>query len=165
MSEQHVRKFRDLVARFLEPGEEILDIAPIQPTRGASVSGYGMTRVVGEAIAGIGAVKGGPGSIAASFPDAPGIAAKLLCATDRRALFVLAPSTHSAEREAKGLSPAPRLLWAVPRSYVAGVERRPRLQMMAKLRLHFVDGSSVSVMTMRRGTIESLAGVLGGHQK
>jgi hypothetical protein len=36
---------------------------------------------------------------------------------------------------------------------------------MAKFRLHFEDGSSVSVLTMRRRSIDSLAAVLGGPRQ
>ena len=117
---------------------------------------------MGGAIAGIGAVKGGPGSVADGFPSSPpGVWISLLCVTDKRVFFVLTAPGYSEARADKGLSTRPRMLWQVPRSSVAGVERRPRLQVMAKFRIHFTDGSSASVLTMRRGTIESLSSVLG----
>jgi len=36
---------------------------------------------------------------------------------------------------------------------------------MAKFRLHFEDGSSVSILTMRRRSIDSLANVLGSARQ
>ncbi len=162
MTEQQTSKFRNQAEPMLEPGEQLLDIAVIQPARGARSAGIGLTAVVGEAIAGIRAVKGGPGSLADGFPGSPpGVWICLLCVTDRRVFFILTPPGYTEARAAKGLSQPPRLLWQVPRSSVAGIERRPRLQLMAKFRIHFTDGSSASVMTMRRGTIESLSSLLG----
>jgi hypothetical protein len=40
----------------------------------------------------------------------------------------------------------------------------PRLQLLAKFRLHFADGSTVAVMTARRRNIEALSSVLGSSQ-
>jgi hypothetical protein len=153
MPESLVHKYGPLAAPFLEPGERILDVASIVPARGARGVGLGASRAAGEAIAQAGAVKGGQGSIADSFPHGlPQAWTRLLCATDRRLLFLLvSPGTH---REAQ-------VIWQVPRSAVVGVERRPRLQLMARFRLHFTDGSSAAVMTFRRRTIDSLAGALG----
>jgi hypothetical protein len=79
----------------------------------------------------------------------------MLTVTDRRVLFLYAdPARKSA-----------RLFWQAPRSAVLQVERRPRLQVMAKFRMHFEDGSSVSMLTMRRRSIDSLAGVLGAPRQ
>jgi hypothetical protein len=36
---------------------------------------------------------------------------------------------------------------------------------MAKFRLHFEDGSSVSILTMRRRSIDSLTSVLGSARR
>jgi hypothetical protein len=165
MTQEQTDKYRNQAEPLLEAGEQLLDIAVIVPTKGARSVGLGATRAVGEGIAGIGAVKGGPGSIANDFPPTQTGWYHLLCVTDRRVFLVLTPPGHSEARVAKGLSPPPRLAWQAPRASVVGVEGRPRLQMMAKFRLHFVDGSSVSVLTMRKRTVESLAGVLGAaHQ-
>ena len=163
MTQKQTTRFRNQAEPMLEPGESLLDIAVIQPARGATSVGLGLAGLAGDAIAGIGAVKGGQGSLANGFPENMSSAAwlSLLCVTDRRVLFVLTQPGYSEARAAKGLSKPPRLVWQVPRSFVAGIERRPRLQLMAKFRIHFVDGSSASVMTMRRRTIESLSSVLG----
>jgi hypothetical protein len=151
MTEALVTKYSRLATPHLEPAERILDIAAVIPTRGASGSGIGLSAAVGGAIARIGAVKGGPGTIAGSFPgELPALLA-LICVTDTRVLFLL---TDGARKTAK-------VLWQAPRSDVIGIERRPRLQVMAKFRMHFVDGSSASLLTMRRRTIDALASVLG----
>ena len=161
MTEKQTAKYRSHVEPMLQPGEQLLDIAVVVPTKGARNVGLGATRAVAEAIAGIGAVKGGPGSIADAFPSTQEGWYHLLCVTDRRVFLVLSPPGHSEARVAKGLSSPPRLAWQVARASVVGVERRPRLQLMAKFRVRFVDGSSVSVLTMRRRTLDSLAGILG----
>jgi hypothetical protein len=117
---------------------------------------FGVVGAVGQAITQAGAVKGEGRNIADSFPHhlRPGTT-RLLCATDRRLLFLLVSGgTHRTAD----------LIWQVPRSTVIAVERRPRLQLMAKFRLRFADGSAVSVLTMRRHTVDSLAGALGGSR-
>jgi hypothetical protein len=153
MPEPQLKKFGHLVTPLLEPAEQLLDIAVVQPLRGAG--GVGVTGVIGSAIASVGAVKGGQGSIADSFPHDLPLGTSMLTVTDRRVLFLYAdPARKSAQ-----------LLWQAPRSAVLDVERRPRLQVMAKFRLHFEDGSSVSVLTMRRRSIDSLAGVLGSRRQ
>ncbi len=153
MPEPQLKKFGHLASAHLEPGEELLDIAVVQPLRGAG--GVGVTGLVGSAIASIGAVKGGKGTIADSFPHDLPVGTNMLTVTDRRVLLLYAgPARKSAE-----------LFWQSPRSAVLQVERRPRLQVMAKFRLHFEDGSSVSMLTMRRQSIDSLTSVLGSAQR
>jgi hypothetical protein len=153
MPEPQLKKFGHLVTPLLEPGEQLPDIAVVQPLRGAG--GVGVTGVIGSAIASVGAVKGGKGSIADSFPHDLPLGTSMLTVTDRRVLFLYAdPARKSAQ-----------LLWQAPRSAVLDVERRLRLQVMAKFRLHFEDGSSVSVLTMRRRSIDSLASVLGSRRQ
>ncbi len=148
MPEPQLKKFGGLASPHLEPGEQLLDIAVVQPLRGAG--GVGVTGLVGSAIASIGAVKGGKGTIADGFPHDLPVGTTLLTVTEKRVLLLYAgPARKSAQ-----------LIWQSPRSAVLQVERRPRLQVMAKFRLHFEDGSSVSVLTMRRRSIDSLAGVL-----
>jgi hypothetical protein len=142
MPEPQLKKFGRLATPHLEPGEQLLDIAVVQPLRGAG--GVGVTGVIGSAIASIGAVKGGTGTIADGFPHDLPLGTNMLTVTDRRVLFLYAdPARKSAQ-----------LLWQSPRSAVLDVERRPRLQVMAKFRMHFQDGSSVSVLTMRRIRVE-----------
>jgi hypothetical protein len=149
MPESQLKKFGHLTSAHLEPGEQLLDIAVVQPLRGAG--GVGVTGLVGSAIASIGAVKGGKGTIADGFPQDLPVGTNLLTVTDRRVLLLYAgPAGKSAQ-----------LFWQAPRSAVLDVERRPRLQVMAKFRLHFEDGSSVSILTMRRRSVDSVANVLG----
>jgi len=139
-----------LIVPLLEPGESLLDAAVIQPTAGVQADGvYGP---VATRIARTGAVRGGDRSMARGFPIVSSATEQMvLGVTDRRVTVQLVPVDRS------GAQP----LWVLPRSAVVGVERRRRSQLMAKFRLHFADGSSVSIMTMRRGTIESLADHLG----
>jgi hypothetical protein len=153
MPEPQLKKFGHLTSAHLEPGEQVLDIAVVQPLRGAG--GVGVTGLVGSAIASIGAVKGGKGTIADGFPHDLPVGTNLLTVTDRRVLLLYAgPARKSAQ-----------LFWQAPRSAVLDVERRPRLQVMAKFRLHFEDGSSVSILTMRRRSVDSLANVLGSARR
>ena len=162
MTEQQMVKFRDRIDPALEPGEQLLDVAVIYPTRGLQAVGISaVTRAAAEAIAEIGAVKGQTGSIAHTFPTSRPGYINTLAVTDKRVLILRTQPGHSAARVAKGLTMKPEVIWQVPRSYVTGVESRPRLQLLAKFRLHFADSSSVSVMTLRRRTIEALAMVLG----
>jgi hypothetical protein len=154
MPEPQLKKFGHLTTAHLEPGEQLLDIAVVQPLRGAS-GGVGVTGVIGSAIASVGAVKGGKGTIADSFPHDLPLGTNMLTVTDRRVLFLY---TGAARNTAQPL-------WGVPRSAVLGVERRPRLQVMAKFRLHFEDGSSVSILTMRRRSIDSLTAVIGSARR
>jgi hypothetical protein len=155
MPEPQVKKFGHLTGAHLEPGEQLLDIAVVQPLRGASGVGFGVARAVGSAIAQVGAVKGGKGTIADSFPHDLPLGTNMLTVTDKRVLFLYADATRKTARP----------LWGVPRSAVLGVERRPRLQVMAKFRLHFEDGSSVSILTMRRRSIDSLTSILGSARR
>jgi hypothetical protein len=162
MPANEVEKFGHLVAPHLRPSEQVLDIvASVVPVRGArGVGSPGLAGSVGTAagnkLAQIGAVKGGKGSLADSFPHhLPPGSTRLLCVTSQRLLFLLSsPARKSAE-----------LVWEVPREAVQGVERRPRMQLLARFRLHFADGSAVSIMTLSRRNIESLAGELGRCRK
>jgi hypothetical protein len=162
MPADQVAKLASLVTPYLRPSEQVLDIVmPVVPVRGgrgarlpaAGVGPHlatGLGSAAGNRLARIGAVKGGKGSIADTFPYhlPPG---KALCVTDQRLLFLLSsPARKSAQ-----------VVWEVPRELVRGVERRPRLQLLARFRLHFTDGSSVAVMTPRRRSIDSLAASLG----
>jgi hypothetical protein len=107
-----------------------------------------VTGLIGSAIASIGAVKG---HTADSFPHDLPVGTNMLTVTDRRVLLLYSDPTRNSAQ----------LVWQTPRSAVLDLERRPRLQVMAKFRLHFEDGSSVSVLAMRRRSIDSLARALG----
>lgn len=153
LPQEHVRKFGHLAAAHLAPAEQLLDVVPVVPLRGAHVVGaQGLVKEAGSALAQLGAVKGGQGSIAEAFPHPlPQAATRLLCVTDQRLLLLVStPARKSAE-----------LAWQLPRSLLTRIERRLRLQLLAKFRLHFADGSSVSILTTRRRNVESLARALG----
>ncbi|MEU8517605.1 hypothetical protein AB0C76_39425 [Kitasatospora sp. NPDC048722] len=152
MTEKMINRYRHAVEPLLGPGEALLDVAKVVPVAGVGALGADPVPF-GSALARIGAVAGGGGSMAAAFPTETALGkAGLLTVTDRRVAFVEA---------GPDLRKPGRLLWAAPRARVARAERRPRTQAMARFRLHFADGSSVAMMTMRRRTIESLAVHLG----
>jgi hypothetical protein len=162
VSANQVEKLANLVRPHLHPSEQVLEIVtPVVPVRGggrpllpAAAAGHnlaaGLGGIAGNRLAQIGAVTGAKGSIADTFPHhLPPV--KALCATDKRLLFLLySPARKTAQ-----------VVWEIPRELVQGVQRRPRLQLLARFRLHFTDGSSVAVMTPRRRNIESLAASLG----
>ena len=162
MTQRHAAKLRDRIDPLLGPGEQMLDAGVIYPTRGLEVVGMEpLTKAAAEAIARVGAVKGMPGGFAESFPENKPGYINTMVLTDKRVLIVRTQPGHSEARVAKGLTMKPTVIWEVPRSHVSGIERRPRLQLLAKFRLHFIDGSSVSAMTVRRHTIDAFAQVLG----
>lgn len=148
-----MRRYHQALQPLLEPGEHLLDVATVIPVAGSSGVGDGVGASIGNRLARLGAVSGDQGSIASGFPGADGAPTrKLLVVTDRRTAYV----TVSPDIRKPG-----HLLWHAPRHLVQRVERRPRLQMMARFRLHFADGSAVALMTMRRRTVEALADQLG----
>ena len=112
----------------------------------------GVAGAAGQAILERAALKARTGDLAKTFPQRfPAASTKLLCVTDRRVLFLfVGPDRKKAE-----------LPWQAHRSDVLRAERRPRLQIMARFRLDFADGSSLALMTMRRRSIDSLAAALG----
>ncbi|MGI8648147.1 MAG: hypothetical protein DLM55_04585 [Acidimicrobiales bacterium] len=151
MTEKQLQQFGAVLSPYLEPDEQLLDVAVIQPTAGVTGAGVGIAGRMGTRLARIGAVHGEEGSLASGFPaSAPTGQRMLLWVTNRRVLV----HTVSATSQAQGQ-------WVAPRSAIAGIQRRPRMQLMAKFRLHFVDGSSTSIMTMRRQTIDALTNQLG----
>ncbi|MEU1287900.1 hypothetical protein [Kitasatospora sp. NPDC005856] len=152
MTQALLNRYRNAVEPLLEPGEHLLDVATVVPVAGARGVGDGAGARVGNKLGQLGAVSGQSGSLASGFPATTGeVRTRLLAVTDRRTAFVTALDVRKAGR----------LLWHAPRHAVLRVERRPRLQAMARFRLHFADGSAVSLYTMRRRTIESLADHLG----
>ncbi|MFJ7907375.1 hypothetical protein [Kitasatospora sp. NPDC096204] len=152
MTEALMNRYRKAVEPLLEPGEHLLDLATVVPVAGARGVGDGLGARVGNRLGQLGAVAGQSGSIASGFPTTTGgTRTRLLAVTDRRAAFVTALDVRKAGH----------LLWHAPRQLVLRVERRPRLQAMARFRLHFADGSAVSLYTARRRTVEALADHLG----
>ncbi|MEU8589010.1 hypothetical protein AB0C59_18710 [Streptomyces sp. NPDC048664] len=147
MAEQISRHQRSALAG-LASGEQLLTFGVVVPAKHAK--GVRMGRIGGELgtelVRGVGAESGGPGSIAAGLPRSSG--ALLLRVTDQRVGLV------------QPLDGVP--VHEIPRAWAARVERRPRLQLMARFRLHFVDGSWLAFLTFRRRTIETFQGAIGG---
>ncbi|MEU7058986.1 hypothetical protein [Streptomyces sp. NPDC046197] len=136
----------------LAPGEQLQTYAVVVPAKGAKgvkVSIHGHGRFGGELgdqlVRSVGAQSGGAGSIASGLPATSG--ALLMRVTDQRVGLV-----HP-------LDGTP--VWEVPRAWVARVDRRPRLQLMARFRLHYADGSWLAFLTMRRRTIEDFRSWIG----
>jgi len=90
----------------------------------------------------VGATSGGAGSM----PQTSG-SALVLRVTDQRVGLV-------GQRD--GIP-----VWEVPRAWVVRVERRPRLQLLARFRLHYADGSWLAFMTARRRTVEGFQALIG----
>ncbi|MGF1429502.1 hypothetical protein [Kitasatospora sp. LaBMicrA B282] len=151
MTEKLTLRSRAVLEPLLHPGERLLDVAAGYPVAGATGVGHGPSARVGNAISRIGAVSGGQTSLAAGFPVRIPESQKLLAVTDRRVLYV----GGKADFRTPG-----RIAWELPREFVTRVERRPRTQLMARFRLHFADGSAVSILTLRRAAIETLAAAL-----
>ncbi|MDF3300408.1 hypothetical protein [Streptomyces tropicalis] len=133
---------------FLNPGEQLQTFGVVVPAKSAKGSGHGQ---IGGDLGGmlarsVGAQSGGAGSVASGLPATSG-AALLLRVTDQRVGLV------------DPLRGTP--VWEVPRTWVARVERRPRLQLMARFRVHYCDGSWLAFLTMRRRTAEQFGAWLG----
>ena len=137
----------------LTPGEQLLTygvVVPAKSAKGVKASFHGYGRLGGQLddylTHNVGAASGGAGSIAAQMPGTSG--ALLMRVTDQRVGLV------------RHLDGTP--VWEVPRTWVARVERRPRVQLMARFRLHYADGSWLAFFTMHRRTVEAFKGVIGG---
>ncbi|MEY9944689.1 hypothetical protein [Kitasatospora sp. GAS1066B] len=151
MTEKLTEHYRSVLDPLLAPGERLLDVASAYPVAGTSGVGIGPTAEIGNAVSHLGSVTGGAGSVAAGFPVRIPEVRKVLVVTDRRVAYVGA---------AAGPQAVARVAWQAPRALVTRVERRPRLQIMARFRLHFADGSAVAILTPRRETIDGLAAAL-----
>jgi hypothetical protein len=139
--------------RGLEPGEQLLTFAivvPAKSARGVKVN-LPLTGRLGGYLGDhlmhtIGAESGGTGSIASGMPRTSG--ALLMRVTDRRVGLL---------HHQNGTP-----VWEIPRTWVARVERRPRLQLMARFRMHYADGSWLAFLTLSRRATERFKAVLGG---
>ncbi|MEU1625291.1 hypothetical protein ABZ746_08140 [Streptomyces sp. NPDC020096] len=139
---------RERAARTqLASGEQLLSYALVVPVKNARGVSVNIGGVIGNALMqNVGAQNGGYGSIAASCPDiSRGLVMRV---TDQRVGLV------------NSLTQTP--VWEIPRTWVTRIERRPRLQLMARFRVHYADGSWLAFMTFRRQSIEGLRAVLGG---
>ncbi|MFD7706740.1 hypothetical protein ACFV6E_10585 [Streptomyces sp. NPDC059785] len=151
MSEAMSLKERSALSQ-LAPGERLLHygiVVPAKSAKGVKASYHGHGRLGGalgdRLVQSVGAASGGAGSIAAGLPATSG--ALLMRVTDQRVGLV------------RHLDGTP--VWEVPRDWVARVERRPRLQAMARFRVHYADGSWLAFLTARRRTIEAFGTHLG----
>jgi hypothetical protein len=134
----------------LAPGEQLIGYGIVVPTKsakGVKFRGGRLGGALGDHIAqNVGSVSGGADSVAGGLPKTEG--ALLLRITDQRVGLV------------RPMDGTP--VYEIPRTWVARVERRPRLQLMARFRLHYADGSWLAFYTMRRRTIEEFQARLGG---
>ena len=136
----------------LGTGEQLLAygiVVPAKSAKGMKVNIRGAGRAGGAIgdylMQNVGAASGGAGSIAAQMPPTSG--GLLMRVTDQRVGLV------------RHLDGTP--VWEVPRTWVARVERRPRLQLMARFRLHYADGSWLAFLTLHRRTIEGFQSLVG----
>ncbi|MGW4569469.1 hypothetical protein ACWEN3_46590 [Streptomyces sp. NPDC004561] len=130
----------------LAPGEQLLGYGTVVPAKSAKGIGVNLGGAIANQVMGaVGAQSGGAGSIASGMPRTSG--ALLLRVTDQRVGLV------------QPLNGTP--VWEVPRTWVTRVERRPRMQLMARFRLHYADGSWLAFLTMRRRTIDQLRSLIG----
>lgn len=136
--------------RQLEPGEQLLAygiVVPVQSAEGIKMKHGRLGGRLGDHLMHqYGARSGGAQAIAAALPPTSG--ALLMRVTDQRVGLV---------RPVDGTP-----VWEIPRAWAAHVERRPRLQLMARFRVHYTDGTWLAFLTARRRTIEAFATALGG---
>ncbi|MEU6991005.1 hypothetical protein ABZ953_10170 [Streptomyces sp. NPDC046465] len=135
----------------LAPGEQLLSfgiVVPVKSAEGIKVK-HGMIggKLGDHLMHRYGAQSGGAQSIAAAMPSTSG--ALLMRVTDQRIGLV------------RHLDGTP--VWEIPRTWAAQVERRPRLQLMARFRVHYADGSWLAFLTARRRTIEAFTTALNSN--
>ncbi|MET8689215.1 hypothetical protein ABZV77_33915 [Streptomyces sp. NPDC004732] len=132
----------------LAPGEQLLAygiVVPVKSAEGIKMKHGKAGGMLGDHLMQrYGAQSGGAQSIAAAMPPTSG--ALLMRVTDQRVGLV---------RHMDGTP-----VWEIPRTWAAHVERRPRLQLMARFRLHYADGSWLAFLTARRRTIEAFTTAL-----
>ncbi|MFF1377497.1 hypothetical protein [Streptomyces sp. NPDC058308] len=135
----------------LAPGERLLAhgiVVPVKSAEGIKVKpGVIGGRLGDHLMHRFGAESGDAMSIAAAMPPTSG--ALLMRVTDQRVGLV------------RHLDGTP--VWEIPRTWAAQVERRPRLQLMARFRVHYADGSWLAFLTARRRTIEAFTTALNNN--
>jgi hypothetical protein len=119
----------------------VISAEGLVPKHGAA----GLGRLIGNKIGRHKAVEGPDGSLARTLPTTRG--GRMLQLTSHRIMLV-DPKTKVPE-------------WQAPRTAVAGIKTSPRLQLMAKFRVVFADGSSFALLTMSGKTVRTLADRLG----
>ncbi|TGB05584.1 hypothetical protein [Streptomyces sp. MZ04] len=132
----------------LAPGEQLLAygiVVPVKSAEGIKVKHGRLGGMLGDHLMHrYGAQSGGAQSIAAAMPPASG--ALLMRVTDQR-VGLVGPMDGTP-------------VWEIPRAWAARVERRPRLQLMARFRVHYADGTWLAFLTARRRTIEAFTTAL-----
>lgn len=127
----------------LAPDEQLLTygmVVPAKSAEGVKIKHGRIGGMLGDHLMHrYGALSGGAQSIAAAMPATSG--ALLMRVTDQRVGLV---------QHADGTP-----VWEIPRAWVAQVERRPRLQLLARFRVHYADGTWLAFLTARRRTIEA----------
>ncbi|MEU6819006.1 hypothetical protein ABZ921_00155 [Streptomyces atriruber] len=135
----------------LAPGEQLLAygiVVPVKSAEGIKIKHGKVGGMLGDHLMHrYGAQSGDAQSIAAAMPPTTG--ALLMRVTDQRVGLV---------RHMDGTP-----VWEIPRTWASHVERRPRLQLMARFRLHYADGSWLAFLTARRRTIEAFATALNNN--
>ncbi len=145
----------DRVEPFTRPGEALelaTSVVCVATASGLSLgSSGGAAGAAGEIAATHlsrkGAVRGPDGSIATRIPYQPRVAFGVF--TDRIGLYAI-----DAKR------PAPAEVWSAPRAVLTSVERRPRRQLLARMRLHFDDDSSADFLLTSRSLIAQFAATI-----
>jgi hypothetical protein len=151
------------LSTVLEEKEPLRYAAIVVAVRYASGTGTGeVTTAIGSRLGRIGAVHGDKTSVASSIPapPTPDLKASWLLVTDRR---VALASVVRQPFHRKGQPPQPlqaSLYWEVPPARIVRVEKRPRLQLMARFRLHFSDGSNAAFMTRSASHVQELRDLL-----
>jgi hypothetical protein len=146
----------------LDPGEPLhFGAIVVTVAYGSGTGNNAMTTAVGSRLGRLGSIRGGPSSVAASIPapPTPGSSASWLVVTDRRLAFATIGSQKVDQPAGQTRTPAlleARLYWQGPLNWIVAVEKRPRMQLMARFRLRFADGSSAAFMTLRASDVRSL---------
>ena len=151
------RELRERVQERLPPGETLLAFELVVPVAGATgAGGPSIGGAAGNVVGRIGAVKGSRDSIARSVPRVTKNS-RLLVTNQQVALWSPRAGTQALSHGYGGWTTA----WSTPRATVAHIERRRRLQLLARFRLHFTDGSSAAFMTPFRASIQRLSDAIG----
>lgn len=131
--------------------ERVRAVAAVVPVVGATgVTPRGIAGVgakVATNITRAGSVKGG--GLAATFPVTRNNQPLMMALTDQRMVV--------CGHDEKEPGVPKELVWECPRGAIARVERKMRTGIMARFRLHFVDGSSVALLTLFKGAITAFA--------
>jgi hypothetical protein len=138
----------DLKVRDLLPGEEVQVAGSVLLAACATATGAGLFDLVLTPLLHVGSIKGADGSLARTIPKET--YSHWFVVTNRRVML----RRYSAAGQPADTSG--RAIWQVERQRVAGITKRLRLQLMARFRLEFDDGSKVAFVTRHAKTIRAL---------